>query len=430
MRRIIIFLLTLLAVSALSAQVRFSSLNDVLDFAGKNSLNTQAANLQKAAAATQYGLAKSNLMPKLSAFSTSEYFLKIPAMVVPASLVGGPEGKFTTVQFGMPYVLSSAVELNVPVLNLALWEQLKTARLRQQQVQLKTDAEQETLHIALSQLYYQRLFLEQFLVINNENQQSLNELVRVLEQRFAQGILPPADLNRIKSLALENKLASLSYRQFLQENEAAFRAALNLPDTTTIHIGGSLQQTSIEPVTNSLGIKDRPAYLEAQAAVAVAQQQFKEASKAHLPRIGMYSRYNYQWQQNRSTSVNFDAALVGLRLDVPIFNGGAIQKQKNLAAINTEAAKVQEQAVRNQLQQQHTAWQAKWNAAIAKDRLLQERLSLTKENLRIATLNLKEGVLEYDEFNNMYLEYNSAQVAFYQNRVDAHLYQLLLTKKL
>lgn len=428
--RILIVILLLSLAKSLSAQVQFSSLNDLLKYADQQSLVVQRGKIQQQAAREATSITKSSLLPKVNAFGTSDYYPIVPSMVVPAPLLGGQQGKFTSVQFGMPLVFSSGVELQVPVINFSLNEALKTSKLREQSALYKAEADKEVLHMQLIQLYYGHLFLQKLSVINSSNQQSLDELLRAMQLRFQNGIVDPADFNRLKKLTIDNKTAAIIYQQQLEENNSALHALLNIPDSINISIKDWLSSDIEVGIAQVIDETERLGFKAAQSQVTVARQQVNETMKAPLPKLNFTSRYTYQWQKNENSTVHFDAAVVGLRLDVPLFAGKLYQKQKQQANTVLDAAKNEEQQVQASLKQQTNEWQAKYNGAAKKIALLKQKFQLAEENLRIATLNLKEGIIEYDSFNNIYLEYNQAQVELFQNLADSIIYQLLLTKKI
>jgi outer membrane protein TolC len=342
--------------------------------------------------------------------------------------MGGEAGKFSTVQFGMPVVVGAGIEFSLPLVNFSQWEQMKIARLQEQHISYKSKTKQEQLHIQLAQYYYQHLLLQQLLLLNLQNQQSLDNVLTVMSKRFEAGLINPIDLNRIKKLVLENKTVRMHYERLMQENENHLRNLMYVPDSVRIEIAGSHLESQPTVLLNELSIEERPAYLEARAGIAVAQQQVTAIRKTALPRLGLTSRYTYQWQYGNGSKVRFDMATVGVRLEVPILTGLPVRKQQ--AAISLSIASLQELQVTSTLKQQQQQWKLFYISAMQKKDLLEEHLALAAENLRIATLSLKEGIMEYDEFSTIFLEYNAAQSSYFQNVSDAALYQLLLTKHL
>jgi outer membrane protein len=431
MKQFVGMLVLLFFTRLLSAQVSFSSLAEVLQYADKNSLVTQEASLQQGISKKEEAINKSGLLPKLNVFGTADYFPIITSQVIPEAIFGGSPGKYTKVQFGLPWSFSTGVELTVPVINFEKWEQLKRYKLQSQQTALTAKVNVESLHIQLTQWYYQALLTHALVLLNQSNQQVTDELLRILEERKKNGVLNPADFNRSKTLQLDIQSAGIEYEKNYRQSLIVLQQLLNLPATVSVQLNDSIVNSNWQSVPEQMPVSSRPAWMEAAAKTAVAEQQLKETRKAALPKIALSSKYTYQWQMKPSTSehINFDYSSVGLRLDFPIFQGNFYKASRQKNEMQVALAKTVQQQTANDLTRQQAEWWNSYHAAIKKQALLQQKIAVAGDNLRIAELNMKEGVMEFDEFNNIFQEYNKARVDYLQNLSDGTVYQLLLTLK-
>jgi len=416
---------------AASAQLRFASLQEILQYADKNSLVSRQSALQVSISQKDEAINKSGLLPKINLFGTADYYPIISSQVIPAVVFGGPADKYTKVQFGLPYSFSSGVELSIPALNLEKWEQLKRFRLQSLQTDWSTKTNKEALQIQLTQYYYQALLAAELVKLNQSNQQITYELLTLLDKRKSNGVLNPADYNRSKNLQLDMQAAGVEYEKNYTQALIVLHQLLNVPDSLPLLLTDSLAITQWQAAPQAAPLSGRPAWKQAEAAVAVAEQQRKESQKAALPKIALNARYTYQWQLKPSASqqVNFDYSSIGLRLDFPLFQGGFYNTSRQKSEQQWQLAKLNRQQTANELTRQQSEWWNGYNAALKKDALLQEKMAVAADNLRIAQLNMKEGVMEFEEFNNIFQEYNKAKMDFLQNSSDGIIYQLLLIQK-
>jgi outer membrane protein TolC len=206
---------------------------------------------------------------------------------------------------------------------------------------------------------------------------------------------------------------------------------LNLPDSLPIVLTDSIANARWQEAPQAAPLSSRPGWKQAEAAVAVAEQQKKESQKAALPKIALNAKYTYQWQLKPSADqhVNFDYSSIGLRLDFPLFQGSFYTASRQKSEQQWELAKLNRQQAANDLTRQQSEWWNGYNAARKKAALLQEKMAVAADNLRIAQLNIKEGVMEFEEFNNIFQEYNKAKMDYLQNTSDGIVYQLLLIQK-
>ncbi|HSC38555.1 MAG TPA: TolC family protein [Chitinophagaceae bacterium] len=425
-----IFLLLVLVGSA-TAQLRFASLQEVLQYADKNSLVTQQSRLQQNISRKDEAINKSGLLPKINLFGTADYYPIMTSQVIPAVIFGGPADKYTKVQFGLPYSFSSGVEFSIPALNFEKWEQLKRYRLQSLQTDRTIEANKESLQIQLTQWYYQALLAAELVKLNHANQQVTDTLLSLLDKRKKNGVLNPADYNRSRNLQLDMRAAGVEYDKNYAQALIVLHQLLNLPDSLPLVLADSIAGLSWQTVPEAVPLNHRPGWKQAEATVAVAEQQLQESQKAPLPKIALNAKYTYQWQMKPSTDqhVNFDYSSVGLRLDFPLFQGSFYTASRQRSREQWQLAKLGQQQTANELTRQQSEWWNSYNAARKKDALLQEKQAVAADNLRIAQLNMKEGVMEFEEFNNIFQEYNKARMDFLQNSSDGVVCQLLLSQK-
>lgn len=414
--------------SPLFSQIQFSNVNDALRYADKNSTVARQANLQRSISDQDLGMVRAGLLPKLNAFGTAEYAPIMATQVIPESAFGGQNGKFREVQFGMPWNLSSGVELTLPLINLEKWAQLEKAKLQSIETSWSNKTRLETLHIQITQWYYQALMAKEMLRLNEKNTQVVNELMRILEERKRSGVLDPADHNRSKNLQLNVETAQHDYRRSWDQSLIMLRSLLNIPATVSFELKDSLSDFEW-PLQdyNSKKIAHRAAWQESVAKTEVAKQSLVESRKAAFPKLSLSSRYVYNWQMNKTQNIHFDVNTIGVRLDYTLFNGGYHRRLQRRSDLLLQSSFIQQQQTESSLIQQQQEWWNNYMSALTKRKTLQAKIFAATDNLRIAQLNLKEGVMEYDTFSNIFSEYIRAQMEQLQNLSDGIIYHLLLT---
>ena len=412
-------------------QLQFSGLNELLQYADKNSLVARQAALQQNISKKDITINKSGLLPKLNVIGTADYYPIITTQLLPESIFGGSSDKFRKVQFGLPWSFGAGAELTIPVINFERWEQLKRIQLQVEQTNWSSKTNIETLHIQITQWYYQLLLAAQLVTLNKSNQQVTDELLRILEERKKNGVLNPSDFNRSKNLQLDMQGTGVEYEKNYRQANIVLKQLLNLPDSVSFHINDSLTAINVLAPGHENAPDSRPGVKEAVAKLAVAQQQLKEIQQSALPKIAFTGKYTYQWQMKPAAGqqVNFDYSSLGLRLDFPLFQGSFYRASRQKSELQVTLAKTTQQQTVNDIIRQQAEWRNSYEASIKKQSLLQQKMMVAAENLRIAMLNVKEGVMEFDEFNNIFQEYNKAKLDNLQNLGDAIVYQLLLNIK-
>jgi outer membrane protein TolC len=431
MRSLIVLIATLLSPFLVWGQLQFNNLREVLQYGDEHGAAALQAKLQPQIAREDVNIQASGLYPRVNAFSTADYYPIIPTQVIPAEVLGGPAGTYYKAQFGLPYIFTAGAELSMPLVNLEKWAQLSRARAQYHQAQWSAKASLENYHIQLMQAYYQALVTKAVRALNMENQVVADELLRIITERKNAGVLNPSDYNRSVNLQLEVRSTGINFDRSLAQALTNLNSLLNLTDNT-IELTDSIQGFNWPLIEDQGDISSRPAMQEANMKLQVAELSLSESKKSALPKLALNSRYTYNAQSkldDKSRSVEFNTANVGLRVDVPVFQGNYYRSSRRKSELLLQSAKLELQRTTSALTQQQADWFNQYKAAYSKQSVLQQRLNANTDNMRIARLNLKEGVMELDEFNNIFTEYNRARMDYIQNLADGILYYLLSTQK-
>jgi outer membrane protein TolC len=412
------------------AQVQFTGLSSMLQYADKNGAAAKQAQILPRMARQDVQLQASTLYPKVNAFASGDYYPVIASQIIPAEVVGGPAGVYQKVQFGLPYIFSAGVEASMPVVNLERWAQLSRAKAQYEQSQWSSKAALSNYHIQLIQAYYQVLVTREVLKLNDENRAVADELLRIMEERNKAGVINPADYNRSVNLQLDVRASGINYSKALQQALNNLQALLSAKESVTIN--DTLGKFSWPIVQAPADISVRAAWQEAAMKQRVAELSLSEAKKGAMPRLALNARYAYNMQSKldgNSGNVEFDVANVGLRFELPISQGNYYRAMRRKSRMQLDYAKLDVERTNASLTQQHGDWFQQYSAAYNRRDVVGDKVATTSDNLRIARLNLKEGVMEFDEFNNIFMEYNRARMDQLQNLADGILYNLLSTQK-
>jgi len=427
MKKAITGLSAILLSLPILAQLQFRNLKEVLNYADKNSLIAKATLLAEKVAEKDASLYRATLIPRIEFTTTADYNILIPSMVVPDKLVGGTEGKYSSIKLGLPATFTPALEFSVPIINQEKWEEMKKLVLEKEKAKHNTGIQLEHLHIQLAQAYFNILVARELLFISTESKTTIEQLLSILKQRHKEGILQPIDYNRAKQLQADIDNNSINWSLFLKKSTNELYHLLNVSLTDSINLLEKLSPTW--ELNEMLEASNRPAFLAVKTSLRIAEQSLLQSKKAALPKLHLQARYAYQWQIQQGQTIQFDMSSVGVRFGVPLFAGGFYKTAQKKAAILTEAAKIQVQQSLAQLKKEQSDWITQFTTAKHKQKNLQQKIAATADNLRIAQLSIREGVMEFDDFNTIFQEWLRTRMEHLQVLNEGLLYQFILTQK-
>ncbi len=413
----------------LSAQVTFQSLDDAYRLLETQHSKVKLVASQSEELNNEIGIQKAGMWPTVRLNSNADYNLNLPVQLIPAEIFGGPPGTFQRVQFGQPWVLGAGIDIQWPLIQIEKWRDIQSARIAATQGPLREKLELEQLKSTVLQRYYQALFWEAYLPYLTELRSQADSLYRVAEDKKEQSIISAFDLNRVEALRQQ------IYQQIVDathQKEMAYlqlKASLQIPEDQQIIITDSLNQMLLTDPSQTEASR-RPAVLLAQA------QKDWSISKVNARKAGLYptlsavGRYQFQWQSgdlfDGSQYIGFDYGTVGLSLQWQIFSGGLKHRQMEKANIQLKQSQYQYDNTIREAGSQIAQWSSSLNEAQANYEITTRRFELTQNNLELALLRLNEGYSPLDEYFQVYQDYSSAAQAFFQNRLNLHLYHALL----
>ncbi len=413
----------------LTSQVALQSLDDAYRLLESQHSKVKLAAAQSEELINEIGIQRAGMWPTVRLNSNADYNLNLPVQLIPAEIFGGPAGTFQRVQFGQPWVLGAGVDIQWPIVQIEKWRDIQSARIAATQGPLREKLELEQLKSTVLQRYYQALFWEAYYPYLTELRSQADSLYRVAEDKKSQSIISAFDLNRVEALRQQ------IYQQIVDathQKEIAYlqlKASLQIPEDQDIVITDSLNQMLLT-IPPSSDASQRPGVQLAQAQKDWSIAKI-EARKAGLyPTLSAVGRYQFQWQSgdlfDGNQYIGFDYGTVGLSLQWQIFSGGMKNRQIEKANIQLKQSQHQYDHTLSEANYQIAQWTSAFNEAQANFEITSRRFELTQSNLELALLRLNEGYSPLDEYFQVYQDYSSAAQAFFQNRLNLHLYHALL----
>lgn len=264
----------------------------------------------------------------------------------------------------------------------------RLARLQEQgEAQLMAQI-QSTLAAVIGR-YYDVQRQEQLEQALQRSRDFVAERVKVLDTRARVGLANDADLFQAR---IDLNAADQSLRaQELAVRQAKLELArlLATPGDTTLSPADSLVlDDRISPDSLSAYLKRNPEYVAAGAQVIINEQLEREINAQRLPSLRLNGGYNFQRSQSEAGFSLINQSYgpnVGLSLQVPIYNGGAFERQHRVARLQTDNARLQQQQVEQTLLSESLKTYAAYRTALEQVSLQEDNEKLSRRLLEILT---------------------------------------------
>ena len=325
------------------------------------------------------------LLPKLFYSADYKYNAVIPGQLIPGEIAGMPKGTFVAVQFGVPYNLSNALQLNQILYNPQVNAGIKALKVTKEVSEIQSEATTQNVKYQLIQTYYNLQALNKQLSFVKENIINIDKTYTNMQAMFEQKMILATELDKmnITRLSLKNQ------EQILVANK--------------------------EKTENFLKL------IEAQQKLNKAERQ--GINMSYLPVLSMYGTalYSYNYRPESDFGKGINGAIVGLKLDWTLFDG--LEKMHKAKQNKLTRQKLDNQLDYAKKQLEVNTENAKKQVEIQLQSLVtsQEQLELAKKVQDQAKFSYEQGVISSNDLlkseNDLYQAQTNVVVAYVQLRM-------------
>lgn len=351
-----IFLLTLLSFSTFASAQQALSLEDCIQYALKNNPTIKSAQLQIADADWRIKENLSTGLPQLTAGVTYTGFLQRAG--VPASALGFGTSDEKIV-FSSVHSLAGEIKLSQLIFNNSYLIGLRAAKYYKQYVENQLAATRYTLRNQVIEAYLPALLISDNLATLDKNVGNLEKLLTDTRAITQAGFAEQLDVDRLDlSLSsLRSERSNLVRQQEIVINALKFAMGMPVGESITLsdNVEKLMTQYGEADLSTQLNPMNRPEYLTLLKGRELNAIQIELYEKPWMPTIAVFAQYQpgFQGGFGASGGENFKkwyfipAAVAGLSISIPIYDGGGSKAKKHRAMIALETVDFQKQTLEN-----------------------------------------------------------------------------------
>ncbi|TXK26213.1 TolC family protein [Pontibacter qinzhouensis] len=408
-------------------------LQEAINYALDHNEDIQKASYEELSAKYMIQEAKSNGLPQVNGFGKLDIYPAIPVQVIPNVFEGKPD-EMIAVQFGTKYNAQAGVQVSQLLFNKSYFVGLKAAKSTEDLYRLRKTMTEEDVIYNVSSAYFQILQTkEQFNTID-ANLSRLEQLEKIMTLQYQNDLVKKVDVNRIKvnKTNLETQKQSLTSAVEQQTNLLKFFMGMPLEEPI------ELVDTQIMLTADGVSVATADMALQNQVQLQLLDKQkdltslqLQNIKAGYYPSLQLTGSYLYNAMRREfnffdGTQPWFNTAVVGVQLNIPIFDGMKKQAQvrqteMTMKSLEEDRKKLSKNVVVtlenaiNQLQNSSNAIQAQEGNVTLAQEVYDTTNNLYKEGISPLT-DLLEAELSLREaktnLNNEVLKYKLAQLSY------------------
>lgn len=424
------FLLFIVSISIQAQEYNELTLDDSLQIAKKDNLSIKSAEQKLIGAKTQVDLARSALLPRLSANGNYTYFKDIQKSVIQAE--GGfgfptpgqdmdqmstpnpdNEAELIELEFGAHHNIQGTLNLTQPLFAWGrIYNNYKAARIGYDAAEEDLSTSYENLRLTVYEAFYRVLIAQEFVEVAEQSVELVEQQLAIAESSFAVGATTNFDVLRAKVQLANAKSQLIQTRNRVKTAKDSYKTILNIPLTQEISVKGSFEIQQTEKKLDeliSIAMTNRPEVKQSALNEEIGEKQLSIAKTQNLPDLAFFSNYQISHSE-RLTEMNRIWSL-GLQINVPIFDGfasraGVKQSESTLRLMELSSKQIKS-SVEFEVRSTYLALlEAKSLIDVQKETVAQAEMSVS-----LANLQFQNGIITT-------VELTDAQLALLQAKVN------------
>jgi outer membrane protein len=310
---------------------------------------------------------------------------------------------------------SYGVNLNQPIFRQQIRAQLEQAKSQVAQADKQLVLAQQNLIIRSSKAYFDVLLAQDKVALIRAQKEAVDKQKQQAQANFEVGTATITDVNEAQArfdLIQAQEIAALSD---LEVKKRGVQSIIGHMPAELKSVRTDLQPQMPEPMVMedwvNMALQNNLSIAIQQQALDIATQEVERQNAGHMPTLDAVASYTDRYANGSANGFGSDLqdATIGLQLQVPLYQGGAVSSKVREAVANKDKAADDLEAIRRQAELD--ARQAYLNlvTAVSQVKAYEQALNSSQSQLDSTNLGYEVGVRNSVEVLNAQQQFFSAK---------------------
>ncbi len=431
----IILILILFIVTAAQAQeqkiVHAFSLADAVSYAQKNNVQVKNALLDIDAQIQTNREIASAALPSVNSSVGGTDFLTIPTSLLPGQIFGGAPGTFIPVQFGTKFNANYGVNFNQILFDGQVFIALQARATSLEWKRKNAALTEENIKANIYKIYYQLSASKTQLNILDANIERLQKLANDAAAMYKNGFAEKLDVDKVNVQLNNLQTEKLKANNSVTIGFMGLKMLMGMPVKDSLVLTDVINESNLSSdvlFENDFQYTIRKDYQYLSTVKKLSEYNIKRYQLSYLPTITMNGAYTKNAQRTKFDFFEkngnwFETALIGLNINLPLFNGGATVAKIKKAKIELQQVENQMSTLKNNIDNELSQAKLNYMSSVA-------TVEFQKKNMQLAENVFSQTKKKFEAGAGSNTEISAAQadlVAAQNNFMNA-LYTALIAK--
>jgi outer membrane protein TolC len=402
------------------------TLKQSVDYALQHNTTVLNARLDEVAASQKVKEVIGIGLPQIDGSFQVQNFLDIPTSLIPAEIFGGPPGAFIPVQFGTKYSATTAFSASQLVFSGSYILGVKASKVYQDLAQKNTARTNIETTAEVTKAYYT-------VMVNAERKKLLDaNLARIAKLRddtkalYENGFVEKLDFDRITVTYNNAATEVANVQRLLDLSLVLLKYQMGMDQSANLIIIDKIVELQFQPEiqpTNNFAYSNRVEYQLLELQLRGRQLQMRAERVGYLPTIAVFGSLQAQaFRQEFDFFARkrwFPITVVGLQVNLPIFDGGQRHYRIQQAKIGIAKAENDLLFIQRTIDMQQTVARVTLQNAAATLAAQKANMELAQSVYDVTKKKYEQGVGSNIEVLNAETGLKEAQTNYFSALYDA-----------
>jgi outer membrane protein len=424
MKRFYLMIFALAISFSAFSQQKFT-LKQAIQYGQSNSPSVQIAQIGVADADQLILQNRAIGLPKISASGNYQHFLQLPAQLVPAEFFGGNAGEFSKLTFGTKNNFTAAAQLQTLIFDASYFTALKASREYRTFAAQQLNVTKQDVKKNITLAYLATLIYDESVTILDSNSKNLERMLFETSELYKEGFAEQLDIDRLTLTfkQLKTQKGDLIRQKQISVNNLKFLMGFPIDQdlAVTDNLTDLVNNGFTAELNEKLVLENRAEYQMLRTSVTL--QEFNitvQKQQGYYPSLAGFANYQQSLQGDNlfNDSQWIPSAIIGLQLNVPIFDGFARETNIERAKLDLEEVVRQRDQAIEGIRLEVMNAKIKYQNAVQKVTNTNESLELAERIYKTIQIKYKEGLASSFELNqaegSLFMEQSSYIQALFE----------------
>jgi outer membrane protein len=424
--KILFFLLSFAFTKSFAQQTNTFTVKQAVDYAVKNSVQVKNALVDIEIQRQTNKEITASAYPQINGNVSINDYLNIPTSLIPAEFFGGPPGTFTPVKFGTKYNASFGGDVQQILFDGQVFVGLMA---RKTVIEFATETKEitaEQIKVNVMKIYYQLVVGTKQIGSLDANITRFDKLLHDTREIYKNGFAEKLDVDKV-----EVQLNNLQTEKLKAENQIAagyegLKFLMGMPQQNSLVLTDTLSEEELKSniLDQNYNYSNRKEFQLLDIATKLGEFNVRRYKLSKIPTISASGFFNKNAQRSsfdffKGNGQWFSTSYVSLRVNVPIFDGGARNARITKAKLELEKTKNNIDQFKLSVDNDIAQSRLKMRSALLTMDSQKKNIALAEQVYNTTKLKYEQGLGSNQEIYNAQTELKVAQNNYYSSLYDA-----------